>query len=203
LGGMGGGEPLYDVPAEGYDELYGEEQVAKYAAALGRFPQPSRRPPVVLDIGCATGLLTRFLEMLGLRHIYIGIDLDADRLRVARDRSPSAMVIRADAHALPIRSGAADLTACFTVIHLLDPERAVREMARVSRGTIIITLLKKRIELKPLMLRLFREHLKNWHLESLQVAEDVRDEIYVLVKQDCGDFRVGASQAFSGMASPP
>jgi SAM-dependent methyltransferase len=184
---MGGGEPLYDVPAEGYDELYGEEQVRKYAAALGRLHQLFKKPPLVLDVGCATGLLTRFLEMLGLRHIYIGIDLDADRLRVARDRSPGVMVIQADAHALPIRSGAADLTACFTVIHLLDPEQVVREAVRVSRGIMIITLLKKRIGLKPLMLRLFREHLKGWRLKLLQAAGDVKDEVYVLVRRDEGE----------------
>jgi ubiquinone/menaquinone biosynthesis C-methylase UbiE len=184
---MGGGGPLYDVPAKGYDELYGEEQVRKYAAALGELPQLFKKPLIVLDIGCATGLLVNSLEVLGLDNLYIGIDLDADRLRVAKNRSPSAIVVQADAHALPIRSGVADLTACFTVIHLLDPEQAVREMVRVSRGTMIITLLEKRIDLKPLMLRLFREHLKGWRLKLLQAAGDVKDEVYILVKRDEGE----------------
>jgi len=199
-----GGEPTYDVPAEGYDELYGEEQAAKYAAAFKSLQRLLDEPRVVLDVGCATGLLAEFLEHLGLNHLYIGIDLDADRLRIAKSRSPSIMVVQADAHALPVRSGAADLTACFTVIHLLDLERAIRELARASRSTMIITLLRKKLELKPMLLRLLKENLRGWNLESPPVAEDVKDELYILVRRDRERaLRAAASQESSGTESPP
>lgn len=201
---MGSGEPHYDVPAEGYDELYGEEQIAKYATAFKSLSQSPGELQIVLDVGCATGLLAKFLKQFGFNHIYVGIDLDADRLRIANNRSSHVMVVQADAHALPVRSGVADLTTCFTVIHLLDFERAIRELARVSRGIIIITLLKKRLELKPAVLRLIRENLREWNLKSLPVAETIKDELYVLVKQSGKRaFKATISQAPSGMVSPP
>jgi SAM-dependent methyltransferase len=52
----------------------------------------------VLDLGCGDG---RFLPPRG-----VGLDLDLDRLRVARARS--ALVVQADAHALPFRDRAFD-----------------------------------------------------------------------------------------------
>jgi SAM-dependent methyltransferase len=52
----------------------------------------------VLDLGCGDG---RFLPPRG-----IGLDLDLDRLRVAR--ATPALVVQADAHALPFRDRAFD-----------------------------------------------------------------------------------------------
>lgn len=182
---MGGGELAYDVPAEGYDELYGEEQVEKYAAAFRELAKQAEEIQVVLDVGCATGLLARFLELRGFNGIYLGVDLAADRLKIAKGRSHRVAVVQADAHALPIRSGAADLAACFTTIHLLDLRRALAELARASRKIAIITLLKKRLDLKQEILKLLKECFKGWILLE-RSPDPVKDELYILVKHDDG-----------------
>ncbi len=179
---MSGALPFYDVPAEGYDELYGEEQTRKYTAVFRELVHFSQETRVVLDVGCATGLLANFLELMGFKSLYVGIDLAADRLRIAKSRSQLVMVVQADAHALPIRSGAADLTACFTVIHLMNPGKAVRELARVSRSTAIITLLRKKLDLKPAILKLLRKYFRGWALKILQPTEEIKDEVYILVR---------------------
>jgi SAM-dependent methyltransferase len=50
--------------------------------------------------------------------------------------------VMADAHALPLRSGVADTVLCVEVLeYLVDPRRAVRELARIlkSRGVLLLT----------------------------------------------------------------
>ena len=81
----------------------------------------------VLDVGCGEGALTRVLaeETDGA---VIGCDRDADLLK--RIGLPT---VRGDAYHLPFRDASVDLVVCQALlINLSDPDRAVREFARVS-----------------------------------------------------------------------
>ena len=84
-----------------------------------------------LDIGCGEG---RFLPSGG-----VGLDLDMERLRVARLRS--RRVVRGDAHALPFRDGAFDTTYAHRMLNDAGRIDAVlEEIRRVLRpdGRLVV-----------------------------------------------------------------
>ncbi len=170
----------YDVPAEGYDELYGEEQLEKYSAIVSELEKEVAGISVVADVGCGTGLLGEYLRTLGFGGIYVGIDLASERLESAKRRADSSwMLIQADAEHLPLRSRSIDLVACVTVIHLLDVERAVREIVRVSRGYLAVTLLWKRLDLRDRLLQSIRRSAGEASMREI-LRSDLRDLIIVL-----------------------
>lgn len=79
----------------------------------------------VLDLGCGEG---RFLPQGG-----IGLDIDLERLRVARGRSP--LVVRADARAIPFADASFDTVYAHRMLNDTgDVERVLREVARVLRS---------------------------------------------------------------------
>lgn len=91
----------------------------------------------VLDVGAGTGAGSRALRAAGARPI--ATDVAAGMLRAATPPTPSAV---ADARALPIADAAVDgYLAAFCLNHLVDPEVALREAARVVRptGPILVT----------------------------------------------------------------
>ncbi|MGY6532268.1 ArsR/SmtB family transcription factor [Glycocaulis sp.] len=88
-----------------------------------------------LDVGTGTG---RMLEIFAERaEDGMGVDLSREMLTVARSKMSEAglvnrLVRQADATALPLEPGAADLITVHQVLHYLDtPERAIAEWARV------------------------------------------------------------------------
>jgi ubiquinone/menaquinone biosynthesis C-methylase UbiE len=92
----------------------------------------------VLDVGGGTG---PGLAILGSSAHYLCVDTDVAKLSRLRRKDRRAAVVRADARALPVRSGEADLALCVFVCHHLDDEvlrMALREMARSCRGRTFI-----------------------------------------------------------------
>lgn len=87
----------------------------------------------VLDLGCAEGAT---LHHLGSPDGAVGVDLFEDKLAFARTRLPSCEFLRASAYELPFERGRFDHVIVRDVVHHLDePERAMREIARVlDRG---------------------------------------------------------------------
>jgi SAM-dependent methyltransferase len=82
---------------------------------------------LAVDVGCGTGLHAETVRRRGYR--LVGVDFSADQLRLARSRMP---VLRADARALPLRSGVAQVS--FSVLTHTDIdsfERLVDESVRV------------------------------------------------------------------------
>jgi SAM-dependent methyltransferase len=86
-----------------------------------------------LDIGCGTGELTHVLADETSGEV-VGVDADRDLLTVATESVP---VVAGDAHRLPFPDDSFDLVVCQALlINLPDPERAVREFARVSSDLV-------------------------------------------------------------------
>jgi ubiquinone/menaquinone biosynthesis C-methylase UbiE len=95
----------------------------------------------VLDVGCGTGNLTVALaERLRVATV-LGVDLSPPYVAFARDRAgnPRIDFLVADACALPIDSASFDHALSLLVLQFIPhPERAVREMCRVTRPGGII-----------------------------------------------------------------
>ena len=138
----------YDATAQGYDELYAEEQAEKYAVVLTRIKPKGR----VLDAGCGTGLLAEYMEITGLSSrlsLYVCLELSPRMLeqasqRLGRLRGMLYEAVEGDLEHLPFRDNAFDISYSFTVVDLLhNPSRGLRELGRVTRETAVFSLLKK------------------------------------------------------------
>jgi predicted TPR repeat methyltransferase len=93
----------YDATSEGYDELYGAEQLRKYWMAL-RHVDLGGLGGWVVDVGCGTGLLLSFLRGLGCSAEYVGIDVSEAMLVKACLRADGLThLIQADGNNLPLR----------------------------------------------------------------------------------------------------
>ena len=98
----------------------------------------------VLDLGCGAALVADLLEDLPLR--YTGLDFGGHHITSAaarpREGKLTAGFVRGDAEALPFADASFDVVVWSEVIeHLLRPELAVWEVARVLRpgGTLVMT----------------------------------------------------------------
>lgn len=89
-------------------------------------------PPgeLTVDLGCGEGRLDRELRARG--HRVVGVDSSPTLARLAAEHEDPTTAVLADAVALPIRAGAADLVvACLSLQDVDDLDGAVREAARV------------------------------------------------------------------------
>jgi len=91
---------------------------------------------LALDIGCGTGLITRYIQSSRI----VGVDINRWNLDRAKKRISDADFVQCDVEHLPLRNGLADFVVCTEVVeHLYRPARALGEIARVMRanGTFI------------------------------------------------------------------
>jgi len=100
---------------------------------------------LILDVGCGSGFVTRDIARLTSGTV-IGIDGSRQLLTVARTilaALPNIHLSLADAHALPFPTNTFDVVTCNLLLMWVDdPQRAVNEMARVTRhnGFVLATL---------------------------------------------------------------
>ncbi len=93
----------------------------------------------ILDAACGDGMLWRHLAR---RHHYVGVDFSARPLERAARYHP-ATYIRGDLNRLPFAEGSFDLAVSLQALQYLEePQRAVRELARVLRpgSCLLLTL---------------------------------------------------------------
>ena len=94
---------------------------------LELLPPPGR---LTVDVGCGEGRLARDLTALG--HTVLAVDRSPTMVRHAREADPALDVRQADAAALPLGDGEADLLVSFmSLMNTDDLHAAVREAARV------------------------------------------------------------------------
>src|ERR671930_1368143 len=110
---------------------HAEQQVAKVREQVESFVLP-RGDERALDVGTGAGTLALALAPL-VREV-VGVDIVPELLERARANAPANVTfVEGDATNLPFDSGSFDL-ACTrrTLHHILRPERAVAELARVT-----------------------------------------------------------------------
>jgi 2-polyprenyl-3-methyl-5-hydroxy-6-metoxy-1,4-benzoquinol methylase len=92
-----------------------------------------------VDVGIGEGLALEAMEVRA--GLLLGVEFRRDKLAGALRRLPGAVGVRADAGMLPIVSRSADVVTCLEVLEHLDaPERAVAELARISRGHCVVSV---------------------------------------------------------------
>ncbi len=120
----------YDDMCEGYDELYGEEQRKKYAFLKDWLESLEG---LTLDVGSGTGIINEFFKPAVLSDSSFKMIKRASGTRVV-----------CDARYLPFKDKSFDNITCFTVLQdILEKEKVIKELKRVCRGRIILTLLKR------------------------------------------------------------
>jgi SAM-dependent methyltransferase len=128
-------------PAEQYDRFMGR-YAPTLAVALADTAGVAPRMRVV-DVGCGPGGLARELaERVGAANV-AAIDPAAQFVAACRDRIPGADVREGVAEELPWSDGTFDAALSSLVIGFMrDPDRGVREMARVTRpgGTVAVCM---------------------------------------------------------------
>lgn len=146
--------PLFDVVAPSYDRftrLFSFGMDRRWKALLLREAAAALPPSggTVLDLACGTGdLALGVAGRMSRGGTVLGVDasrrmLALARARVHAGRAPCTVLLcEGDMGALPLADGSVDLvTAGYAVRNASDPERAVREIARVLRpGGVMLGL---------------------------------------------------------------
>ncbi len=101
----------------------------------------------IVDVGCGTGDFARYLATLSEgKSKVVGIDSNEKGVAAAIADTKNSNLSRmisykvGDAYKIPLDNNYADLTCCRTLLmHLNDPLKAVREMARVTKvgGSVV------------------------------------------------------------------
>jgi SAM-dependent methyltransferase len=118
-------DPLIDLPAAVVDSL-----------SLGG-------TEVVADVGCGNGAYLTELTRRGHQGGVLGLDASHGMLRAARRHAASAALLVADAMALPIRAGSAQVVLAMHMLHHVpDVAQAVSELRRVwaPGGQVVVGL---------------------------------------------------------------
>ena len=103
-------------------------------------PGPAGR---LLDVGCGTGWFSSRFADAGLR--VAGLAPDTAALRFARQLDGRVAYVEGRGEVLPFADAAFDYAAAVTSLcFVADPARALRELWRVSRRSVVLGLLHRR-----------------------------------------------------------
>jgi SAM-dependent methyltransferase len=130
----------FDAAAEHYDRFMGRYTAtlaAAFADAAGVTSRSGTDSPSgirVLDVGCGPGGLTTELgRRLGAESV-AAVDPASQFVAACRARNPGTDVREGTAEQLPWPDGEFDAAlSCLVIGFMADPDRGVREMARVTR----------------------------------------------------------------------
>ena len=145
------GHPNQNSGVEGVERLLADDQPGLFAAIgeLDWYASSHRQwvddldLPVgshVLEIGCATGVLTAYLDDSG--YTVTGLDQSDDMIDRARNDHPRLDLLVGDATALPHDTGAFDVVVAASVINVVpDARQLLSEMQRVCAPRGIVSVL--------------------------------------------------------------
>ncbi len=112
----------------------------KFLIAVQRLVLLSR-PRTVLEVGCGEGYLARLIGQWQPSASVVGVDLARELFDRELTGSGAVGFIVQSAYRLGFRDAAFDLVVAAEVLeHLEDPEPALQELFRVSRGDVLLSV---------------------------------------------------------------
>lgn len=95
----------------------------------------------ILDAGCGEGFITNLLCQSFSSIDVTGLEYTEEALRIARPMNSRASFLQGDICRMPFVDSSFDIVVCTEVLeHLDDPIRALNELLRVAKYTVIITV---------------------------------------------------------------
>lgn len=157
----------YSLIAGSYNELYEKEQIKKLDIIRANI----KIKPILLDIGCGTGISTNYFNLKS-----IGIDNCKEMLNIGRN-SGYKNLIYGNAEDLPFKDRYFNTVISVTAFHnFKDMEKALKEVIRVSKnGNIAVSFLKNSLKLKDfrtLMVKYFKK---------FKEIEDSKDIVFITI----------------------
>ena len=143
------GNPSADAQREYWDERWGvqrtpnEWQSRRADAILEMLKDLKIDNPRILDLGCATGWMTKMLSEFGPAE---GVDLSEAAIEIAKSRFPGIQYRAGDLYEISLASEPVDVVVCQEVIpHVSDQALLIRRIAEVIKpgGYLIITAANK------------------------------------------------------------
>ena len=120
-----------------YPEMFGSSGGSKFFRLLELVRAHGRETDLLLEVGCGTGAFYETLRANHFKQSYTGMDASLEHIRRAREKYPDVSFSTGDAAALAFPD------RCYSFVFennvfpfLLYPEKAIREMVRVSRRLV-------------------------------------------------------------------
>ncbi len=115
--------------------------IDRFFAAVGRELRAAA-PQSVLEVGCGEGFSTqRLAAMLGPAVSFAACDVEERLVAAARAQNPSVPITRESIYGLPRPDAQVELVLALEVLeHLEEPERALRELLRVSSRFVLLSV---------------------------------------------------------------
>lgn len=137
---------IFEQAADRYDAWYdtprGQRVERVERALLDWLLDQAQDARSLLDVGCGTGRFTAWLAGRGLQAF--GLERSPAMLAAMRRRHGGIPAILGDAHRLPFRTGAVDVTLLLATLEFLEePLVALAEAVRVSRRGVLLVVLNR------------------------------------------------------------
>jgi len=135
-----------EVPAGNVYDKYGSRNPIErmmVAGFIARITEAVRLTGArtVLEAGCGEGYVSGRLASEPDRARFFAFDLDENVVAAAKADYPQVGFFRSSVYDIPFPDGSVDLLiACEVLEHLEEPEKALKEMARVTRGYALVSV---------------------------------------------------------------
>lgn len=95
----------------------------------------------VLDVGCGEGFTLHRLSTEKIGKEFEGIEYNAGAIELGKKLYPRLKITKGDIYELPYKSNSFDLVVCTEVLeHLENPKKAYRELIRVSKKYVLLSV---------------------------------------------------------------
>jgi len=99
------------------------------------------RPRTVLDVGCGEGFILANLKQNKVGKEHEGIEYVDKAIKLAKQLYPTLKILKGNIYKLPYQDNSFDLVLCTEVLEHLDyPERALKELLRVTKKHLLLTV---------------------------------------------------------------